>query len=150
MFFHAIAKILLFFVAGIFILYSNVHMVDEVKGIVKKMKVAFYSFAVASFSIIGIPLTCGFISKYLIVKSAMDVNSNLSLIGLMIIIVSIVLTVIYLMSIVVMGFSKDESGIGEEIKVSKLMNSVFIILSILIIYFGVNSSFLLEFLDIIS
>ena len=154
MIFHAIMKINLFFIAGAIIIYSKKDYVDDMKGIARKMQVGMFAFLIASLAMIGIPLTCGFVSKYGIVIAAIDANSYLSLAGIVAIIISSILTLIYLFSIVIVayipGADFDYRTIADVKSPGRVMNFVFIIITIMIIYFGVNSTSLLDFIESVA
>lgn len=153
MIFHALMKINLFFIAGAFIIYGNIENVDEVKGISKKMPIEMFSFIIASLSMIGIPLTCGFISKYKLITACIYSNSLLAIVGMFSIIISAILTLIYLFSIVVNAYISKPDDINILNNVSSSGNKMkftFILLTIFIIYFGINSNSLISFIDNIS
>ena len=151
MMFHAIAKINLFFVAGAIMIYANREYVQDMKGIAKKMPISMFAFLLASLSMIGIPLTCGFISKYSLITSAINAGGNYAYIGIASIVISTMLTLVYLFTIVLNAYVPGENFDGKRLdKISEsgiAMKITFIIISIMIIYFGVNSTSLIEFID---
>ena len=64
---------------------------------------------------IGIPLTCGFISKYNISNACIEKNTLLSIIGLIAIIVSSILTAIYTFSVIITAyFQKSEIALDKN------------------------------------
>jgi multicomponent Na+:H+ antiporter subunit D len=68
---HAVSKITLFFCAGS--IYASAHKteVSELSGLARKMPWTMAAFAIASLSLVGIPPTSGFVSKwYLTIGSA--------------------------------------------------------------------------------
>lgn len=154
MMFHAIIKINLFFAAGSIMIYGKKEYVQDVKGIAKKMPVTMFTFLIASLALVGIPLTCGFISKYAIVTSAINVSSVQSIIGIVAIIISAILTLIYLFSIVISAYlpSNDfnEKAIKDVNEAGFPIKFVLIIITILIIYFGVNSVGLISFIESVA
>ena len=154
MMFHAIVKINLFFIAGAIIIYSNREYVGDMKGIAKKMKVAMFAFLIASLAMVGIPITCGFVSKYALIMAAIESNMFLALIGIIALVISSILTLIYLFNIVIVayipGADFDEKELKNVTTPGKIMNFVFILITIMIIYFGVNSSSLIEFIDSVA
>ena len=154
MMFHAIIKINLFFAAGSIMIYGKKEYVQDVKGIAKKMPVTMFTFLIASLALVGIPLTCGFISKYAIVTSAINVSSVQSIIGIVAIIISAILTLIYLFSIVISAYlpSNDfnEKVIKDVNEAGFSIKFVLIIITILIIYFGVNSVGLVSFIESVA
>ncbi len=154
MIFHAIIKINLFFIAGAIIIYSHREYVDDMKGIAKKMPIAMFAFLVASLAMVGIPLTCGFVSKYALITSAIEANTFLSLVGIVALVISSLLTLIYLFNIVIIAYIPGENfdyNTLKDVKApGKVMRFVFILITLMIIYFGVNSDSLLNFIESVA
>lgn len=154
MIFHALAKINLFFVAGAIMIYAKLENVDEMSGLAKKMPISMFSFLVSALAMVGIPLTCGFVSKYKLLSSAVSGGNIETYMGLVAIVISSILTLIYLFSIVIMAYvpsvDYDKNKL-KQVKQPKLaMKFVFLILTLLIIYFGINSNSLINFIDFVS
>lgn len=153
MFFHGITKILLFFVIGAIMVYTGSNYIEEIKGYAKNMKVTFISFIIASLALIGIPLTCGFISKYNIAIAVVEDGSILSLIGLFAIIISALLTAIYTFTIIIAAYFPNTKIELDNKKIHDpgiFMLIAFIILSILIIYFGIFNKNLIDMINNVS
>ena len=154
MIFHAIIKINLFFIAGAIIIYSHREYVDDMKGIAKKMPIAMFAFLVASLAMVGIPLTCGFVSKYALITAAIEANTFLSLVGIVALVISSLLTLIYLFNIVIIAYIPGENfdyNTLKDVKApGKVMRFVFILITLMIIYFGVNSDSLLNFIESVA
>lgn len=151
MMFHAVIKINLFFIAGAIIIYSHREYVGDMKGIAKKMPISMFAFLVASLAMVGIPLTCGFMSKYALIMAAIDADTFLALAGIIALIISSVLTLIYLFNIVIVayipGADFDYNTLNDVQAPGKVMRFVFILITIMIIYLGVNSALLLDFVE---
>ena len=154
MMFHAIIKINLFFATGSIMIYAGKEYIQDVKGIAKKMPITMFTFLVASLALVGLPLTCGFISKYAIITSAINAGTTKSMIGIVAIIISAILTVIYLFSIIIPAYlpSKDfdEQHLKNIKEAGLSIRIVLITITILIIYFGVNSTSLVGFVENVS
>lgn len=154
MIFHAIIKINLFFIAGAIIIYSHREYVDDMKGIAKKIPIAMFAFLVASLAMVGIPLTCGFVSKYALITAAIEANTFLSLVGIVALVISSLLTLIYLFNIVIIAYIPGENfdyNTLKDVKApGKIMRFVFILITLMIIYFGVNSNSLLNFIESVA
>ena len=154
MIFHAIIKINLFFIAGAIIIYSHREYVDDMKGIAKKMPIAMFAFLVASLAMVGIPLTCGFVSKYALITAAIEANTFLSLVGIVALVISSLLTLIYLFNIVIIAYIPGENFDYNTLKDVKapgrVMRFVFILITLMIIYFGINSDSLLNFIESVA
>lgn len=154
MLFHAIIKINLFFVAGAIMIYANREYVTDLQGIAKKMPISMFAFLVSSLAMVGTPLTCGFISKYKIITASVESGSPLSILGIAAIIISAILTFIYLFGIVISAYVSEANTTAkrfDKIKEAKIpMRITFVIIMILIIYFGVNSTSLISFIESVA
>jgi formate hydrogenlyase subunit 3/multisubunit Na+/H+ antiporter MnhD subunit len=68
---HACAKAAVFLAAGN-VIYSFGHdRINELRGIVKRMPVSMFAFALAGVSLIGLPPSGGFIAKWLLLNAAL-------------------------------------------------------------------------------
>jgi multicomponent Na+:H+ antiporter subunit D len=72
---HAVSKITLFLCAGSIYVSTHKTKVSELHGIAARMPWTMAAFAIASLSIVGIPFTCGFVSKWYLVLGAVDRGS---------------------------------------------------------------------------
>lgn len=102
--FHAMSKTLLFLCAGTMIHQAGVHKVAELSGLARKLPGTFFLFTVASLSLVGLPLTGGFVSKWYISLGAVMGGTGFGYFGVIIIIVSALLTAGYLLPICTQGF----------------------------------------------
>ena len=120
--FHALAKDALFLCAGSIIFATGKTKVDELKGIGRQMPVTMWCFAIASLSLIGIPPMGGFFAKYLLAMGALDTGMTLGLVGVIVLMVSALLTAFYLLPIVSAAFfpGRDFEA-GERCEVPKTM-----------------------------
>lgn len=120
--FHALAKDALFLCAGSIIFATGCTRVDELKGIGRRMPVTMWCFAIASLSLIGIPPMGGFIAKYELAMGALATGSTLATIGVVVLMVSALLTAFYLLPIVAAAFfpGRDFEA-GEKCEVPKTM-----------------------------
>ena len=114
--FHAVVKVGLFLCAGAVIFLYGKTNVDELTGMGKKMPVTFVCFTVLSLSLIGIPPTGGFFSKWHLASAALNNNEIgiLSWIIPVILLISALLTAAYLLSIVIKGFWGKCSEVSDE------------------------------------
>jgi multicomponent Na+:H+ antiporter subunit D len=69
---HAVMKGCLFMVAGAIIYKTGFKNIDDFKGIAKKMPYTSAAFFIAAASMIGIPPTVGFMSKWYLALGALD------------------------------------------------------------------------------
>ncbi|MDP6572567.1 MAG: monovalent cation/H+ antiporter subunit D family protein [Rhodospirillales bacterium] len=73
---HAFGKITLFFCAGSILVASHKTLVSELDGIGRRMPWTMAAFAIGAFSMIGIPPTVGFVSKWYILRAAMEAEQT--------------------------------------------------------------------------
>jgi multicomponent Na+:H+ antiporter subunit D len=76
---HAFAKITLFFCAGVILVSLHKTTVSEISGIGRAMPITMTAWIVASLSVIGMPLTGGFWSKWYLARGALDAGEPLML-----------------------------------------------------------------------
>ncbi|MEQ8345695.1 MAG: monovalent cation/H+ antiporter subunit D family protein [Sneathiellaceae bacterium] len=69
---HAFGKITLFFVAGSIYTAAHKTQVSELAGIGRRMPWTMGAFAIGTFSMIGLPLTVGFLSKWYMLQAAVQ------------------------------------------------------------------------------
>jgi len=109
---HAISKITLFFAAGSFHTAAHADEINQLRGIGRRMPWTMTAFAVGAFSMIGIPPTAGFLSKWFMLTGAMDSEAWVA-VG--VIVVSTILNASYFLPIVWRAFlSKPEAGHGAS------------------------------------
>ena len=110
---HAVSKITLFFCAGSIYVSTHKTEISQMSGLAKRMPWTMAAFALASLSVVGIPLTSGFVSKWYLALGTVDGN-RLVLLG--VILVSSLLNAIYLGSIVYKAYFEKESPTNEEVR----------------------------------
>lgn len=69
---HAVTKGALFMVAGCYIVSAGTSSISSLRGIGRDMPWTTAAFVVAGFSLIGLPLTVGFISKWYLVQAVLE------------------------------------------------------------------------------
>ena len=105
MVFHSIIKNALFLAAGIIILRTNNTNVADMRGIGKQMPITILCFALLAVSIVGIPPTSGFISKWHLASASLAADIGFfSWGGVIILLMSALLTAGYLVPIAINGF----------------------------------------------
>ncbi len=110
---HAFGKITLFFAAGSIYVATNKTEVTQLDGIGRRMPVTMVAFAIGSLSMIGLPPTAGFISKWYILSGAMQAEQFFAVV---VIIVSTLLNAAYFLPIVYAAFfRKSPEGESEKI-----------------------------------
>lgn len=101
---HAVLKITLFF--GVGAVHYKLHrdFVPDVEGCGVLMPVVFGTFATASLGLMGVPPLAGFASKWLLATAAVGMGEWIGYLGVAALIVSALLTALYLMEIVLLAF----------------------------------------------
>ena len=152
--FHAVAKNILFLCAGAIIYKTHKTYVSELKGIGKEMPIVMWTFALAALSLIGIPPTSGFVSKWYLAQGGLLPQAGmLGLVGVVVLMVSALLTAGYLMSIVVNGFfpGKDfDYASLQKKEPNYLMTVPLVLLSIAVVGFGMMPAPLMQAIRSIS
>lgn len=69
---HAVAKITLFFAAGAIYTVTKKKNISQLGGIAKQMPITMLCFTIGAFSMIGLPPTIGFITKYYFMDAVAD------------------------------------------------------------------------------
>jgi multicomponent Na+:H+ antiporter subunit D len=108
---HAFGKITLFFAAGAIYVASKKTEIAQLRGIGRRMPWTMAAFTIGALSMIGVPPTGGFVSKWYILAGAFEANN---LVAIFTIIGSTVLNAAYFLPILYMvWFEKEKEG-GKE------------------------------------
>ena len=116
MLFHAVNKITLFFGCGAVYYRTHKEYVYELAYIGKEMPVTMATFAATALSLMGVPPLCGFTSKWMLGTAAMGTGLTVGWIGAGALIISALLTALYLMSILFAVYAPGEKPIHAENK----------------------------------
>ena len=140
--FHALAKDVLFLAAGSVIFATGYTKVDELKGVGRRMPVTMWCFAVAALSLIGIPPAGGFAAKWYLAIGALENGAMLNTVGVVVLMVSALLTAFYLLPIVADAFFPGKDFVPEEriMEVPAKMLVPLIVFCVLIIVLGILPS----------
>ncbi|GAB4174934.1 MAG: proton-conducting transporter membrane subunit [Wenzhouxiangellaceae bacterium] len=103
---HAFGKITLFFCAGAIYVASKKTRVDQLDGIGRRMPWTMVAFAIGALSMIGVPPTAGFVSKWYIIAGAFQADD---LFVLAVLVASTALNAAYFLPIVYRAFFRRES-----------------------------------------
>lgn len=144
---HALIKICLFFCVGAITFKTGKKYIHEIRGIGKQMPVTMGCFAIASISLIGIPPTNGFVSKWYLATGGLAENKLLFVI---ILLVSAFLTSAYLLPIIITSFFPGNKEEYEKDEAPTLMLTPIVIITISIIILGIFPNFLLSLLENIA
>lgn len=109
---HAFGKITLFFAAGAIYVASKKTELPQLQGIGRRMPFTMTAFTIGALSMIGVPPTAGFVSKWYILAGAFQADNYLALAT---IIASTALNAAYFLPIVYMAwFKPDNTPPGKE------------------------------------
>lgn len=145
--YHALAKDALFLAAGAIIFSTSFLRVDQLRGIGKRMPVTMWCFTLASLSLIGIPPMGGFVSKWYLVTAGLEGPFRIvGLAGLVVLIVSALLTAGYLLPVITDGFFPGRDFIAERREVGPQMTWPMVILAGSCLLLGLLPGGLLEWL----
>ena len=117
--FHGFMKICSFLCAGAFMHRTGKKYVYEMDGVGRKMKITFGCFAVSALGLMGVPGFAGFISKWNLTEAAVASGNQLAYGGVVCLMVSALLTAIYMLSVVRRAFfptREQNSGILGDVK----------------------------------
>ncbi|MCL2567568.1 MAG: monovalent cation/H+ antiporter subunit D family protein [Alphaproteobacteria bacterium] len=137
---HAFAKITLFFAAGSIYVLAHKDKISQLKGIGRKMPITMTAFSIAALSMIGFPLTGGFMGKWFLLKGIWESSQHWVI---FVIIASTVLNALYFLPVIINAFfykypeNKDEA---EVIKKSPHMDAAMIITAACVLMLFIYSS----------
>jgi len=128
---HAFGKITLFFVAGAIFVATGKKYISQMTGIGKRMPITMGAFFIGSLSIIGLPPTGGFISKWYLVLGTLEGDH---MIFLFVLLSSSLLNAAYFMPIFYKAFfcTKEESLFEEKIVEAPMMCVVPLVITAMI------------------
>ncbi len=105
MLYHGVMKITLFFCVGAVLVRTEQEYVQELRGFSKIMPRTMLVFTIASLALIGVPPLIGFTSKWNLASAAVADGQWFSYVGLGGLIVSAILTAVYLFTIIIPGYT---------------------------------------------
>ena len=151
MVFHSFMKICSFFCAGTVICKTGKNYVYELNGMGRKMPEVFFCFTVSALALMGVPGLCGFVSKWYLAKAAVGSGNLLAYAGVAALLISALLTALYMLNIVVRAFFPgkdfDYEGIGRVEKPGWKMLVPLWIFAGMIICFGLCSGPIVRILE---
>lgn len=101
---HAVLKICSFLCAGAFMHQTGKSYIHDMDGVGRKMPLVFGCFALSGLGLMGVPGLAGFISKWNLAQAAVQSQNPLAYAGIVCLLISALLTAIYMMSIVIRAF----------------------------------------------
>ena len=137
---HAFIKVGLFLAVTAIIYSYGTDSIERLAGMAKTSPFIFVLFLISGLSIIGVPLTSGFISKWYLIKASLEAGYW----GLVVIIVfSSVLAIIYIGRVIEAAYFKPEATNTAVLNNKKMPYLLFLslfIFSFINIYLGIETS----------
>ena len=147
--FHAVMKISAFFCAGAVMHQTDRHYVHELDGLGYKMPAVFGAFTVSALGLMGVPGLSGFVSKWNLAQAAAESGNPLAYGGIACLLISALLTAIYMLTIVVRAFFPGRDFDDSAIKGIKdpdwKMLLPLLVFTLFILIFGLYSAPVVRF-----
>ncbi len=138
MVFHAVMKICSFLCAGNVLKATEREYVSELDGLGRKMPITFACFTVSGLALSGIPLFCGFVSKWNLCEAAIDSGGWLAYVGVGALLVSALLTAGYMFTVVARAyFRPPQSDDTVYVRPGVSMLLPVVVFAVLCVVFGV-------------
>jgi len=142
---HAVIKMSLFFCVGSLYKNAKVTDFDEVDGLGKLMPFTFIAFIASTISIMGLPPTNGFVSKWYLSMGAIEQGR---LIFIFVMLLSAFMTTIYLLPVGINAFFKPAVTTRTVKQIDMSMRLPIAILVFLCLFLGLFPNPLLTFIDV--
>lgn len=111
---HAAMKFCSFLCAGAVIHKSGKQYIHELDGLGYRMPRVFVIFTISSLALMGVPGLCGFVSKWYLAQAAVSQMTLFGYLGVGALLISALLTAIYMLSIVVRAFFPTREASVEQ------------------------------------
>lgn len=130
------------------------HYIHELDGFGKKMPKVFAIFTVSSLALMGVPGLCGFISKWNLASAAIESGNVLAYFGVGCLLLSALLTAMYMLTIVVRAYFPgkdfDYNTISDVKDPNWMMLLPLAVFVIVMVIFGVHSAPVTELLSAVA
>ena len=162
---HSLVKSALFLSAGAVAYRTQKTAVSELRGIGRQMPLTLGCFTLAAITLVGIPPTSGFISKWFLATGSLAGTGFFSWLGPVILLLSALLTAGYLLPISISGFfpgseaNQDrEANLGHEMPLNRnaepekkeanaLITAPLVVLVVLAVLIGIYPGILISFIS---
>ncbi len=146
---HAIMKITSFFCAGAIMTGADREYVYELDGLGLKMPQIFGIFTFSALALMGVPGLSGFVSKWNLVSAALSEGTPLAYAGVVALLISAILTAIYMLTITVRGFfpkADHNPAVNKGIKDPglRMLIPLYVFVAAMIVL-GLNSTMIMEY-----
>jgi multicomponent Na+:H+ antiporter subunit D len=101
---HAVMKICSFMCAGAFMHQTGKKYIFDMDGLGWKMPIVFCTLAFSGLGLMGVPGLAGFVSKWNLAAAAVDSKNPVAYVGIACLLISALLTAIYMISITMRAF----------------------------------------------
>ena len=146
---HGFMKICSFLCAGAFMHQTGKSYVYEMDGMGKRMPIVFGTFTVSALGLAGVPGLAGFVSKWNLTAAAVDSGITLAYVGIVCLLLSALLTAIYMFSVVIRAYFPktgfEEAAVEGVTDPTWKMCIPLMICAVAVILLGLFSSPLVEF-----
>ena len=137
---HALAKGTLFLAVACLATRCSGLRLENIAGAARSMPWTMGAFVVAGLSLIGIPGTAGFISKWYLILAALDEGTT-GIVLIAVIVVSSLMAVVYVWRVVEAAYFRDpEAGAVQPGEAPPLLLTVTWIAALANVYFGLSPS----------
>lgn len=136
---HGVVKITLFFCAGAVLYKTGKEYVYDLRGLGKRMPVTFSCFTLASAALVGVPPLPGFLSKWNLSGAALATKNPLAISGIVVLLVSAMLTAIYLFLVVIKACFPSQRTVQTDVnscEANGYMTVPLILLCMTIVFLG--------------
>ncbi len=144
-------KICSFFCAGAIMHQTDRHYVHQLNGLGYKMPCIFGIFTISALALMGVPGLAGFVSKWNLAQAAVDSGNPLAWGGIACLLISALLTAIYMLTMVVRAFFPgkdfDYSTVAEAKDPNWKMLLPLFVFTLCIIGFGLYSQPIVNFFN---
>lgn len=154
MVYHAVVKITLFCCAGAIIHQSGREYVYELEGVGRRMPVVFAAFTISAFALVGVPPLGGFAGKWMICSAAVQSQNPLAYLGIGALILSTLLTTLYMLTIVARAYfpvgEVDQETLARTRDPGRAMTVPLVVLTAAGIVLALCSNQLISFLLLVG
>lgn len=154
MVFHSFMKICSFFCAGAILYQSGKIYVHELNGFGRRMPKVFLIFTVSALALMGVPGLSGFVSKWYLAEAAVDSENPLAYAGVAALLLSALLTAVYMLTVVVRAFFPgkefDHETVSDVVDPNWMMLLPLAVFVIVIICLGVHSGPVVHILESVA
>lgn len=150
---HGVVKITLFFCAGAVLYKTKKEYIQDLRGLGRQMPVTFACFTLAAAALTGVPPLPGFLSKWNLAEAALASGKPLETAGAAVLLISAVLTAVYLFSVVFKACFPSKSlplPPAERCEANAYMTVPLILLCVIMVLLGVFAEPLTEILTAVA